>query len=393
MYLIAWVRRIIFNPQGTASNITRAFCGEPYPELIWAAKYSFSDTIAPVSPFYSLVIKTWQCYHNTPPNSEADIRRETIWNNPRIPSLTQNRSRIRWSRWIEAGIWTVGQICHPTEGRILGQQEINDKFHIEPTFLEALSIRNFIPVQWKRALTYNYDDRDSVQYDMTINNTGIDLLNSCPKKWYAALVQGLQQTIKRQESWSNDFAQTGVQTHIDWEAVYTLPFKITRETKLQSFHYRITHRLITCNKYLYTIRIHKDGACSTCGAQDTLTHFFVTCGAVTKFWSKLSEWCQNHLGFSLASLSNQEKILGLPDENGNRQSFKRINWLLLTAKFYLHRQRLFHNGELSLIAYLAEIKAKLQTERQACFSEARPQKFKTWEPIFKILYPNFPSGD
>lgn len=49
--LLSWVKRIVFNPQGTAANITRAFCGEFFQELIWAAKRDFSDTMAPVSPF------------------------------------------------------------------------------------------------------------------------------------------------------------------------------------------------------------------------------------------------------------------------------------------------------------------------------------------------------
>lgn len=171
--LITWARRIIRNPHGTAANITRAFCGEFCTELIWASKRNFADSVAPVFPFYSAVFKVWQTYHNMPPKDESDIRREVIWNNPRILSLAENCSKLRWCRWIEAEIWTIGQLCHLTEGRIMGQQEINNKFHIEPTFLEGLSIRNYIPIQWKRSLTTNFDGRDSIYYGMQVTSKSL----------------------------------------------------------------------------------------------------------------------------------------------------------------------------------------------------------------------------
>lgn len=73
----------------------------------------------------------------------------------------------------------------------------------------------------------------------------------------------------------------------------------------------------------------------------------------------MGEWCENRLRFGLAFLMDGELVLGMTNENGNPRVFKMTNWLLLTAKFYLHRQKLFHDGEISLIAYLAEVRSKL----------------------------------
>lgn len=166
-----------------------------------------------------------------------------------------------------------------------------------------------------------------------------------------------------------------------------MSFRTTRETKLQSFHYRILHRLITCRKYLHTIRVLNDDSCNLCGAQDSISHFFITCPAVQDFWSKLSEWCQTHLDFSLTVLTKTERILGVTDALGNHSCLKQINWILLTAKFYLYRQKLFHNGEFSLIAFLAETKNRLVTEKLICSHEGRPRKFKCWERMFRVLCP------
>lgn len=89
--------------------------------------------------------------------------------------------------------------------------------------------------------------------------------------------------------------------------------------------------------------------------------------------------------FDLTSLTQGETLLGFTKDIGNPTMFELVNWILLTAKFYLHRQRLFHNGETRLISYLAEAKSRLLTEKAACAREGRPNKFKTWERMFRIL--------
>lgn len=98
-----------------------------------------------------------------------------------IPSLAEHRSISRWNKWIGAGIWTVGQICHQTEDRLLGQQELQNKFPIEPTFLEALAIRNYIPIQWKQSISRDYKGEDTVYYGMVINEQEFNLMSSGPK--------------------------------------------------------------------------------------------------------------------------------------------------------------------------------------------------------------------
>lgn len=169
--------------------------------------------------------------------------------------------------------------------------------------------------------------------------------------------------------------------------IYALPFKITRETKLQSFHFRIAHRIITCNKYLSDIRLRDNGACEKCRETDTIVHFFFTCPPIKAFWDRLSDWCENFLGFGLAFLGKEEMVLGMTNENGNHRTYKMVNWLLLTAKFYIHRQRLFHKSDVSLNAYLAEVRKKLDVERRACRWEGKPHKFKLWEKVLAILLP------
>lgn len=130
-----------------------------------------------------------------------------------------------------------------------------------------------------------------------------------------------------------------------------------------------------------------DGACEICNRRDTIVHFSVECPTVQAFWLKLDNWCAENAGVDMSVLTMSERVLGMTNENGNPRTVKIINWILLTAKFFIHRQRLFYNGELSLIAYLAEIRRKLITECMTCQWEGKPQKFRLWERILGVLNP------
>lgn len=154
-----------------------------------------------------------------------------------------------------------------------------------------------------------------------MNGQALDIMNSAPKAWYKALIKGCQQEIKWQHTWLKDLSSPEGDVLIDWEAAYMLPYKVTRETKMQSFQYCIAHRIITCNKYLCDIRVRQDPFCALCGEKDTIVHFFASCPTVRTFWHKLNDWCENHLGFSISFLTKVERILGLANENGNPRTF------------------------------------------------------------------------
>lgn len=236
--------------------------------------------------------------------------------------------------------------------------ELDREYSIKPTFLEALAIRNSIPITWRKSLSKNFDGNIPIRYKMNINSQEFDLKKSVPRDWYQAIVKGSQQEIKRKHTWITELSQPNEEVQIDWEAVYTLPYKVIRDTKIQSFQYRVIHHIITCKKYLRDIRMKQESACNKCGEEDTITHFFVSCPSIGAFWDKIYGWCDNFIGLKLDFLTDCELLLGMTKDNGNPKVFRMTNWLILAAKYYIHRQRLFHDGEVCLNTFLAEIRKK-----------------------------------
>lgn len=64
---------------------------------------------------------------------------------------------------------------------------------------------------------------------------------------------------------------------MDWKSVFNLPFKVTKETKLQAFQYSILHRFVPHKRLLYLQNLVTEETCDHCGEIDTILHRFYEC--------------------------------------------------------------------------------------------------------------------
>ena len=75
----------------------------------------------------------------------------------------------------------------------------------------------------------------------------------------------------------------------DWERVYSLPFKITLDTKLREFHYKILHRICYTTVMLFKFGSSETPLCYFCNEElETLEHFLFHCKKVNTFWNELN---------------------------------------------------------------------------------------------------------
>ena len=54
-----------------------------------------------------------------------------------------------------------------------------------------------------------------------------------------------------------------------WSSIFTLAFRICKCTKLQSFQYRLLHRIITCNHWLFIVKVTDTPSCKYCKLDET----------------------------------------------------------------------------------------------------------------------------
>ena len=138
--------------------------------------------------------------------------------------------------------------------------------------------------------------------------------------------------------------------------------------------------MVPCNKYLYQRKGIESPKCNFCDGEDDMEHFFLYCPELDRFWNFIRNWLVGIVEFDLKNVSGAGLLLNSP---GKDKFCCFQNYLLLNIKFYIYRQRLFHNKRLDLLEWMAELKAKLLRERYICEGEGNLRKFKDLQNCWK----------
>lgn len=376
--LLGWVGRILSEPQSCPALFLQYLANTQDISGLLHGKPRRSPVGAPASLFYNAVLKTWIEYHSFPPEGELEIRNESLWHNRFIGETLQDP--ILRKRWKEAGIFTIHDLCHEDEGRLLSHSEIRDKFRVHCSFLEALQLRMAIPLHWRTSLSEGFQGEVAPKYNIRFRSgTTLPIRSTNPRRIYAELILAKKGIIRVQQQWATS---TDVRDAEEWSEIYLRPFSAARETRLQSFQFRVEHRLITCNRLLFRYKIKQEDNCSYCDGRDTLEHFFYQCPISRRFWNLALDWFKEATGQSLSCLTLKEILLGVPR---TFPQAKRANFLLLISRYFIHRQRLFHNGDLCVTHWTRELRKRLLTEKHICNAEGRPHKFAMWTSVMEYL--------
>ena len=65
----------------------------------------------------------------------------------------------------------------------------------------------------------------------------------------------------------------------------SLSFRMTKETKLSIFQFKIIHNILPHRVLLYKMKITDSDLCLYCSSQETLQHLLVSCPLLRTFWS------------------------------------------------------------------------------------------------------------
>jgi hypothetical protein len=57
--------------------------------------------------------------------------------------------------------------------------------------------------------------------------------------------------LKTQSKWEKEVHIGIVIEDYNWSFIYCIPFSVTKDTKLQDFQYKLIHRILTKNSFLY----------------------------------------------------------------------------------------------------------------------------------------------
>ena len=155
------------------------------------------------------------------------------------------------------------------------------------------------------------------------------------------------------------------------------------DTKLRWFQYRIVHRIIPTNRYLFKCKIVDSPLCNICNQEEeTISHLMWECEIVQNFWSRLLNilkekciLCETlELSEPLILFGIKEKVI----------TDKAIDLIILIAKYYIYSCK-WQSKAPHLKVFEKILKERISIEESCPVSGGTYEFLKTWIPYQSLL--------
>jgi hypothetical protein len=217
-----------------------------------------------------------------------------------------------------------------------------------------------------------------------IKNDIVDRLKSEKKTCkylYTLYLENIKESLVRsQNKWGQEL---GVQID-DWRNIYSSPFRTTRNTKLQNFQFKLSHRITVTNSFLFKCGLKETKLCTFCTeTTESLLHLFWECPYSNNFWFSLVNVFEN-CGLNMQYINAPNIILGIMNPLGPDDT---KNHVILILKYYLYKCRCLGdkpciNGGLQYLKYCIKIE---KTTINVLSSTQKEYIYKKWLVFETVL--------
>ena len=191
---------------------------------------------------------------------------------------------------------------------------------------------NAIPKAWKE----NFYKGGENFHDLTfsrhhIKNYQISSLSKCNSEE----LYSLQVSLNDSKTTSQIYFEKLQNKEIEWKCIYPIPCRVTIDTNLHIFQYKMLNNVLCLNKKVFKFKIVSSPLCSFCNLEDeTSMYLFYSCNQTKSLWSKFQELLNSKI--LLPQNMPQSAFFGFPD---NKENFEIINHLRHIFNFYLFKSR------------------------------------------------------
>ena len=143
--------------------------------------------------------------------------------------------------------------------------------------------------------------------------------------------------------------------------MYTLPFLITKDSKLIAFQYNIILHILLTNSSLFRAGISENDTCTLCKTEkQTINRLLFHCSESSAFWQEFTSWWL--LKFKqVITLTEYIVLYGYLNKVNNKQA---LNVTLLLAKHHVFATSLC-DGKLSFESFLLRLQNPLEILKQS----------------------------
>ncbi len=274
---------------------------------------------------------------------------------------------VFYSDWYNKGISYINDVVDEN-GKFLSYDNIKQKFGISEDVMKYNSIISALKQASKHHISGDY------KMEQPFVPSFVKILLKSTKgthDMYSILTKN--DTVPTgQIKWSNILEIEESQ----WREIFSLPFKLTANTKLQWLQFRINHYILATNKYLCKVNITDDPNCTFCKDEvETIEHLFWNCDVIQNFVEQIDNWLLSN-GVSIP-FTKTRFIFG---NTSHVVKGEASNLIILSIKQYIYNTRCYKK-KLSLHAFIAKLKDFYNLEK--CIAV----KNKTLEHFYKFWNP------
>lgn len=186
------------------------------------------------------------------------------------------------------------------------------------SFIHYFSIVDAIPSSWKRDRMNpslpNVNEVRLIKFSIA-NKPSVLIYNDTLSR-HSSMPKAIQK-------WNHLFSDST----FNWNAIYALPFRVIRKPKVQYLQFRLLHRIIGVNSYLFRLKVKDSPLCSFCNEEEeTIEHLFWNCPISNSFWFDCISNCLKEP----INLNAEVVLFGLPNIVDSP-----VNFFLLYKKYFI----------------------------------------------------------
>ena len=256
--------------------------------------------------FWTNVIHIWADLQENFTAAPETILSQPLWYNELIKI---NRRPYFYKNLCENGIFYINDIIDDA-GNILSYQHFIHHYNLNINILTYNSLVSSIPRGWKRLIK----DYGKKLHDCLHDNLKFLKIYEKPSRvFYMKILK--QKTIYPKKAYAKWENALNVDINTDqWKHIHYLPFKETKDTKLQTLQFRICHRIFFTNTMLMKCHLLEHELCTFCNdGRETIIHLFWECTHSQTIWTCLINSINENYNITLERRP-EFFILGFPYE-------------------------------------------------------------------------------
>ena len=342
---ITWLRRLLVSEGSAWSFLAQVILGTHNLTVLEGGSFRFpaNNRFYVRNQFWADVLNSWHKFTSChKPTTHRDVLKSSLWFNDLVKV---GNKCIFYRHWVSAGVLYICDILDD-KGKFLSLNSFKDKFNVRTNFIEYGAV--------VKAVKCTFQDKLQTQ-NRNVNcpfipfNFEVLLRDKRGSKRFLQIFISSKKFVRKYaEKWNNKL-------HIDynlsqWSSVFKVSFSCTTDTKLRWFQFRLIHRILGTNLFLFKINKADSNTCTFCKTEEeSLIHLFCSCTYSGNFWSSLVSWIKDKTHISL-HLDNQTILFG----NINVTS-DCLNSILLCARFHIYKTKM-NNKFPSILVFKKEVK-------------------------------------